>query len=516
MTPSGPRLGVAVVALLLLSAPGSELRAQGTGTPCDRLTALTIPDTRITGAAEVPAGPFVPPGEKSGPTLPAFCRVEGMSTPTPDSAIRFEVWMPPQGAWNGKLQAVGTTGFLGAIDYGAMSEALLRGYAAAGTDAGHVGGDLRFAEGHPEKIVDFSYRAIHLTAEVAKLVIRNHEGRAPDFSYFNGCNTGGHQGMSEAQRFPHDFDGIIAGMPANDRINEIAAYLYVWQVSHPDGKNLLPAASLHTLGQAVMKACDGLDGVTDGVIDNPPACRFDPKVLTCSGGDTTACLTAAQVAAVEKIYAGLRHPRTGEQIFPGWPFGSESTGPSATQGQGWRQIIDLPAPRRSEFWNYFVFNDPNWDWRTMDFDRDLAYAYTKVGYVSAIDFDLTPFKNAGGKLLMYSGWADPILPGGDPVHQYEEITHAAGGADATMSFARLFMMPGVGHCSGGPGPDLFDPVTALEQWVEAGKAPARLIAKKAMDGKTVRTRPLCAYPDVATWSGTGSTDDAANFTCRKP
>jgi tannase/feruloyl esterase len=348
-------------------------------------------------------------------------------------------------------------------------------------------------------------------------VVRNYEGRHPDFSYFSGCNTGGHQGLSEAQRYPEDFDGIVAGAPANDRINEIVAYQHVWRAAHDDsGKNILPADKLHLLGQAVVKACDRLDGVQDGVLENPLQCRFDPETLACSGSTGASCLTSAELAAVKKIYEGPHNPRTGERIFPGWPFGSESAGPSAAQGPGWRQIIDLPEPRRTEFWNYFVFNNPSWDWRTFDFDRDLEYANEKVGYVSAIDHDLTAFKRSGGKLLLYAGWSDPILPGGDPVHYYEEVAHAMGGRETTESFARLFMMPGVGHCSGGPGPDTIDPLTAIETWVEKGIAPEKLIATKVESGRVVRERPLCVHPRVAKYIGSGSTDLAASFACLLP
>ena len=253
-----------------------------------------------------------------------------------------------------------------------MAAALSRGYAVAGSDAGHAGGELKFADGHPEKIIDWSYRAIHVVTNLAKLVVRNYEGRHPDFTYFFGCNTGGHQALSEAQRYPGDFDGIVAGAPANDRINEIVAYQHIWRASHDnDGRNILPAGKLHLLGQAVVKACDRLDGVQDGVLENPLQCRFDPDTLRCEGSASASCLTAAELTAVKKIYEGPHNARTGERIFPGWPFGSESAGPTATQGQGWRQIVDLPEPRRTEFWNYFVFNNPSWDWRTFDFDRDL-------------------------------------------------------------------------------------------------------------------------------------------------
>ena len=492
-------------------------RLAGADASCGSLTALTIPQVRITKATDVPAGPFVAPGSTRALVTPLFCRVEGVASPSSDSSIGFEIWMPPPSAWNGRFQAVGTTGFLGAIEYGDMVAALSRGYAVAGSDAGHAGGELKFADGHPEKIIDWSYRAIHVVTNLAKLVVRNYEGRHPDFTYFFGCNTGGHQALSEAQRYPGDFDGIVAGAPANDRINEIVAYQHIWRASHDnDGRNILPAGKLHLLGQAVVKACDRLDGVQDGVLENPLQCRFDPDTLRCEGSASASCLTAAELTAVKKIYEGPHNARTGERIFPGWPFGSESAGPTATQGQGWRQIVDLPEPRRTEFWNYFVFNNPSWDWRTFDFDRDLEYANRKVGYVSAVDHDLSAFKRSGGKLLLYAGWSDPILPGGDPIHYYDEVTHAMGGREATESFARLFMMPGVGHCSGGPGPDTIDPITAIESWVEKGVAPEKLIATKIESGKVVRERPLCIYPRVAKYSGSGSSDVASSFACQLP
>jgi Tannase and feruloyl esterase len=489
---------------------------QSEGTSCADLLRLASPGMTVATAEQREAGPLVLPDARPGAKplhLPAACRVTGTLSPSADSAIRFEVWMPPAGRWNGRLQVVGNTGFLGAVEYGDMAGGLTQGYAVAGSDAGHVGGDLRFADGHPERIIDWSYRAIHVTTNAAKLIVRNYAGRHPDYSYFTGCNTGGHQALSEAQRYPDDFDGIVAGAPANDRINEIAGYLHVWKVTHPNGVNILPAAKLRVLGQAVTKACDRDDGVSDGVIEHPPSCRFDLTTLLCAGGDGPACLTAEQVAAAKEIYRGARNPRTGEQIFPGWPHGSESAGATANEGPGWRQIIDLPEPRRSEFWNYFVFNNPAFDWWTFDFDRDLEYANEKVGYVSAVDPALHAFKRGGGKLLLYAGWADPILPGGDPVHYYENVTHAMGGYEATASFARLFMMPGVGHCAGGPGPDTIEPLDALVKWVEDGVAPDRLIASSLERGRVVRERPLCPYPQIAHWTGSGSTDKAESFTC---
>jgi feruloyl esterase len=511
-----PALSAAASIAILASLGAAQAQRADPPASCAALTALTIPATRIVSAVAVDAGPFTAPGTKSATTLPAFCRVVAVATPSADSHVNFEVWLPRPDAWTGRFMAFGNNGFAGNIEYAAMGEALMRGDAAVSSDTGHTGGELLWAQGHPEKVIDWAHRAVHVTAETAKRIVRNYEGRFPDYSYFDGCNTGGHQALSEVQRYPADFDGVIAGSPANDRINEIAAYLFVWKATHRDGVNILPAAKLHLLGGAVINACDGLDGVKDGVLEHPPACRVEPETLQCKGANGPECLTADQVNAMKSLYDGPRNPRTGEQIFSGWPRGSESAGPSATQGQGLRQIIDLPEPRRSEFWSAFVFHNPQWHWSTLDFDRDLAYANATVGYVSAIEHDLSAFKRRGGKLLTYAGWVDPILPGGDVVHYYERVVEAMGGLDSTRDFSRLFMMPGVGHCSGGPGPDEIDPLAAIRDWVEKGVAPERLIASKRVGGKTVRTRPICAFPRIARWSGTGSTDDAANFTCALP
>jgi feruloyl esterase len=392
-----------IPAAVLLGGLAAASSALAT-TPCDKLAAMTAPDFKITASKAVAAGPFTPPGAKAALDLPAFCRVQAIATPTPDSDIRFEVWIPQGGAWNGKFQGVGTGGYQGSISYPAMGEALRRGYAVTSTDMGHQGDDLVFGQGHPEKVVDWAYRAIHVTAQAGKLVVRNATGRFPDRSYFVGCATGGHQAMSEVQRFPADYDGVIAGNPANNRLNETAGYLWAWRATHDAaGKALLSRADLQLVTNSATAACDSIDGVKDGVIDDPRLCRFDVASITCKGAKTASCLTSEQVTAVKKVHGGLKNPRTGEEIFPGWPLGSEGYGETANQG--WAAFLVEPkAPMRSEVYKYFLFHDPNWDHRTFDFDRDVAYANAKIGFVSAIDDDLAPFRARGGKLIMYTGW----------------------------------------------------------------------------------------------------------------
>ena len=271
-------------------------------------------------------------------SLPAFCRVEGTARPTTDSDIRFEVWIPPVDAWNGKFQGVGNGGYQGSISYTAMATALRRGYATASTDTGHTGDDMKFGVGHPEKLIDYGHRAIHVMTDASKLIIRNAAGRFAERSYFVGCSAGGQQALSEAQRYPEDYDGIVAGDPANNRIRQTFGFLSSWMATHAaDGKPLFTQPKLALLTKSVVDACDALDGLKDGIIDDPRRCHFDPAKLLCkSGTDDATCLTAPQVDAAKKMYDGAKNPRTGEAIFTGWPRGSEGFGESA--GQSWRQV----------------------------------------------------------------------------------------------------------------------------------------------------------------------------------
>jgi len=506
-------LGFVIAVGAALAVPG-QAGATDSGTSCADLAALAIPGVTVTSATLIADGAFTP--ESSSPRfeptpLPAFCRVIAIATPTDDSIINFQVWIPPAEAWNGKFQGVGNQGFQGAPNYRFMSAALHAGYATASTDTGHVGGGLDFAAGHPEKIVDWAHRSIHVITEHAKLMVRAHTGRWPAYSYFNGCNTGGHQALMEAQLYPDDYDGIIAAVPANNRLNEIIGYLGVWRATHDaDGNSLLSHDDLQLVTQSAVAMCDADDGVVDGVIDDPRLCSFDPASLICSGRASATCLSRQQVDAVKRVYGGVHNSRTGALIFSGWPIGSEGYGP--TTREGWNGMINIPQPRRSEFFNHFVFNDPNWDWRTMDADRDVDYATETMGFVSAIDPDLSAFRDHGGKLIMYAGWVDAILPAGDVIGYFDRVV-ATMGPEAVEDFFRFYMVPGVAHCSGGPGTPVIDMVPALERWVEQGEVPHRVIASRVEDGETVRTRPLCPYPQVARWSGEGDTDDASNFTC---
>lgn len=511
----GRLLGGALAASIPLT---SQVLVSAAGpTPCASLAALTIPNVVINAATAVPAGSFSPPGSTSPITVPAFCRVEATARPTSDSDIRFEVWIPPTEAWNGKFQGVGNGGYQGSISYTAMATALRRGYATASTDTGHTGDDVIFGQGHPEKVIDYGYRAVHVMTDTAKLVIRNATGKFAERSYFVGCSAGGHQALSEAQRYPDDYDGIVAGAPANNRIRQTFGFLASWMATHDaTGAPLLTPAKLSLLTRSATAACDGIDGLKDGLIDDPRRCTFDPASLACkAGADESACLTPPQVGAAQRMYEGTKSPRTGALIYTGWPRGSESFGEAINQG--WRQyILEPKEPSRVGVFKYFLFHDPNWDYRTIDWDRDLAYAEQQIPHIAAVDTNLAPFKKRGGKLLVYTGWADPVVPPQTAVAYYDGVTRAMGGLAPTQDFFRLFLAPGMGHCARGPGPNQFDALSALEEWVEKGKAPSQLTATHGTAGKVDRSRPLCVYPKVARYKGTGSIDEAANFTCVAP
>ncbi|MGA2000661.1 MAG: tannase/feruloyl esterase family alpha/beta hydrolase [Terriglobales bacterium] len=522
-----------VVTLLMLVLPSRG----ALGKSCAEVAQLKIPDVTITAASELPAGPFTPPGSSHTLQTVALCRVLAVAKPTTDSVINFEVWIPAAGQWNGKFEGVGNGAYNGAISYGAMVNAVYRGFATASSDTGHVGESLMFGQGHPEKIADWGYRALHVTTAAAKLFIKEYTGMVPKYSYFNGCSTGGHQALMEAQRFPKDYDGVIAGAPGNNRVHLNVGFLWAYAATHsPDGQAILPTSKLPLIYKAVLKACDAADGIQDGVIDDPQDCHFDPATLLCQGKAADFCLNAAQVEAVRKVYAGPRNPRAGEQLIAGYSPGSES--PPGDENGGWKSFVTEPKePPRLDFWKGWVFNDPAWDWRTFDYDGDVALADKKMAVVNASDTDLRAFKARGGKIVMYSGWADPVGPPMDAVNYYERVITAMGGLQQTSDFFRLFMVPGMGHCNGGPGTTIFggargsndprsvppqinidpdhDVLSALERWVEKGVAPDFIITSHLTRNDTIdRTRRACPYPQVARWKGAGSTNDASNFVCR--
>ncbi len=520
-------------ALLMFVVWGS---ASAAATTCEDLASLKLPDTTITLAQSVAAGAFTPPPDPFGfspavlfKNVPAFCRVTGVIKPTSDSNIQFEVWMPSAG-WNGKLQGVGNGGFAGTIPYSALSLPLARGYAIATTDTGHVGGDASWALGHPEKVVDFGYRAIHETAVRAKAILHAFYGARPQRSYFSSCSNGGRQALMEAQRYPDDYDGIIAGAPANFWTHLLSAAAWDVQVLS-DPASYIPASKLKAIEAAALAACDARDGVTDGVIDVPTKCGFDPSTLRCAGPESDSCLTEPQVAALKKIYAGPRNSQ-GEQVFPGYPPGSE-TGPG-----GWGLWITGAKPGgsllsffSSQYFRNIVFENASWDLKTFNLDKDVTLADEKTARIlNSTDPNLTAFQRRGGKLILYHGWNDAAIPAQNTINYYRSVVARMGQRDAGQ-FIRLFLVPGMQHCGDGPGTNSFgqagvsfpadaehDISLALERWVEKGTAPDTIIAaKRGADPDPtkgiLRTRPLCAYPQVARWKGTGSTDDAANFVC---
>ncbi len=487
--------------------PARPLDAAGCGT----LSRLTLPQATVTQAAGVEAGGFSPaPGESADPfrTLPAFCRIAATLKPTADSEIRIEVWMPISG-WNGKLQAVGNGAFSGAIAYRPMAAALARGYAAASTDTGHAGGSASFAIGHPEKVVDFGWRAVHEMAVASKAIVAAHYGTGPRFSYWNGCSAGGRQAMTEAQRFPEDFDGIIAGAPGLDWTGRAAQALRLATALEANEAARLSVSQIASVARAVLQACDARDGVQDDVVDNPAACVFDPAVLECRGQGGDDCLSRAQVETVRSMYASPENPKTRRPI-PGLAPGSE---------RGWTSLGWTASARATglDHFRFIVFKDPAWDVRRFDFASDIVRAEeADAGTINALDPNLGAFIARGGKLLHYHGWSDPQISPGSSTQYYASVVQALGGVSRVHDSYRLFMAPGMAHCGGGDGPNTFDMVKVLEQWVESGTPPDRILASRIVNGAVARTRPLCPYPQVAVYGGTGSTDAADNFTCRTP
>jgi tannase/feruloyl esterase len=485
---------------------------------CESLKSLSIPHTNITLAQSVPAGQFTLPAGTSPPfpgapgpnfkELPGFCRVAAVSRPSNDSEIKIEVWMPAAG-WNGKFRGTGNGGLGGNMSYGGLATAMHGGFAAAAENTGHGGGSA-YALDHPEKIVDFGDRAAREMTITAKAAIAAFYGSAPKFSYMVECGGGSIAALKEAQKYPDDYNGVVVGGFAAHLTHHTFAQMWIWQATHKDPDNELPPSKLRLLHRAAIAACDANDGVKDDVIENPPACRFDPALLECPGAESDDCLTRGQVEAARALYAGPKNPRTGDQIYSGLYPGSEL---------GWGQLTgDVPLGIPVDFFRYYVFKDANWDYKTrpINFDSDVALADKPENQpVNAIDPDIKKFVAGGGKMLLSGGWNDAGVPPLEVVNYYNNVVKTIG-AKTAMSAVRLYMVPGMGHCGGGEGTDHFDLFPALETWVEQKQAPENLVASRIENGKEVRTRPLCAYPEIATYKGSGSTDDAANFTCKKP
>jgi feruloyl esterase len=539
---------VGILSLTLLAGAAAAV-------PCESLTSMSTKEVAITAAAVVPAGVFTPPargggdggqrgdggrrgaapqgaaqGQGAAPAqggqaqagtpaaggrrggrqgappqpIPEHCRVTMVLKPTSDSNINAELWLPVEN-WNGKFLAVGNGGFGGAIQgYGDMQVALRAGYATAGNDTGHSAADGpggMFALGHPEKIVDFAYRAMHEMTATSKKAIDRFYGRAPQFSYYKGCSTGGRQGVMAAQRYPDDFDGIIAGALANRHIQMHTSGVYrsIEVTRKPELALSQEKAAL--VNNLVMNTCDTLK---EGFLNNPRACKVDFSKLACSGtADEPTCLTKGQMQSVETFYGGVKNSK-GELIFSGQALGNpigqrRPLAENATPGGGYDTV---------RIWG---FQNENYDWRTFDLDRDMPLINKRVGFVDAVDPDLRRFKARGGKLLLYAGWGDTTITPENTVLYYDSVLEKMGKDQG--NWMRLFLVPGMAHCGGGPGPNSIDTLGTLEQWREKGLTPSQIMGSNAAAGMT---RPVCSYPQYANYTGTGDLKDAANWSCRAP
>ena len=525
-----------LAAAVTVAAQGPErpARPASPGAACAALKNLTFGDAKVVESTPVPSGSLKISDTITIPGLPSFCRVQSVSRPSADSDIRFEVWLPEPATWNRKFLSTGEGGFAGQLNYerrgldSAMDENLRRGYATASTDTGHLASDQWWAIGHPEKVTDYLYRAKHVTTVAAKAIIAAYYGQSPARSYFSSCSNGGRQGLIEAQRYPDDFDGLIIGAPWNFQSHSNAGFVWDAQTFAAPGARI-PESMLPTIAKAAVAACDKSDGVADGIIAEPSKCNFDPKSLICSGGATSGCLTPPQAAALQKIYDGPKNPRTNEPVFPGFARGSEA---------GWTGMV-RPTTAASGLLVYFsniVYQDRDWDLQSFDFDTDLDHTDQTVGrYGNATSTDYSGAVRRGVKIIQYHGWNDQTLQPAFSPQYYDQVVKANGGLETTQQFYRLFMVPGMNHCYDGVGAGNFggvgmqippvrdaqhDLMTALESWVEKGVAPTQFIGTKYVDAqpatKSVQfTRPICLYPSVARYKGTGDPNDASNFACMR-
>jgi hypothetical protein len=492
-------MNTSLLAALLVGGSVSLAPALDAAEPgdCAQLTRLKLPEVTITEAVAVPAG--------GAAIRLAHCRVTGVI----GTEIKFSLLMPD--AWNHKFVMGGGGGFVGTVQNQAQL-VINAGYATAGTDTGHSGGvtDASWALNNEARRINFGYLAVHRTAETSKAILRSYYGAPQSRAYFSGCSNGGRQALMEAQRYPDDFDGIVAGAPAADFTAIGAQFIKDVRAQFPDPQNLTPLLAPETMqavAAQILAKCDALDGVKDGVMEDPRQCRVDVSTLTG--------LSAAQMTALKTIYAPTR--AGGEIVFPGQPFGGEG------EAAGWPAWISgavrpgqPPAATAryafgTQLFKYLVFNDPDWDYRSYDLSTWKKDTATTASWLNATSPNLDAFKARGHKLLLWHGWSDAGLSPLGTIKYYDSVKARDPNAG---DYVQMFLMPGVLHCGGGAGPDNADWAAAIDGWVESGKAPARIIAQKGSAAGPARTRPLCAYPQHAVYNGTGSTDQAENFTCK--
>lgn len=542
--------GAALLAVLFLGILRGVGESASAHVACSDMLRIHLPLAKVTTAELISAGAFhAPVGDPQHgdfADLPGFCRVHGFVHPVPGSNIGFELWLP-LGKWTGRLHMVGNGAYMSRIYWPELANRIREGDVGVATDTGHEGGSLMFAVRHPQRIVDWGQRAVHATVAIAKLVTRAYFGSPPRYSYFSGCSTGGEQALSEVQRYPGDFNGIIAGDPGNYRTSLNVAFLWQFEKNHRSGDNahrILDVGDLRLLHDAVMMACDGADGVRDGVINDPRDCNFHVASLLCKRGTKARCLSPEQVAAIRAMYAGPSDPVTGAQIYPGYTLGSE--GIVVEPGQklpGWAEYWANPQtpdePQRADFFRDWVFANPTWNWWRFDWRTDPGIVTAAIGpKVDAVNPDLQAFADRGGKLIMFMGWADPVGSAFAAIDYYREVERLTaehlGIKDSrrdTQQFFRLYMIPGMGHCAGGPGATHFSTATrdsappvrdakhdmtvALEDWVEEDRPPGTLVGTHYADRESrviAFQRPLCVYPEVARYIG-GDVKKAKSFRC---
>lgn len=535
-----------VLALSLVMAAPTLSRAAAAD--CSGLAHAALNGGTITAAQSVPAGSYTAGDGVTYTNLPAFCRVAATLTPTSDSDIKVEIWMPSaQGGWNGRFVGTGNGGYAGAIVYSELAATLQLGFAVINTDMGTSPATALFGQaltGHPQKQIDFGYRSTHLMTEVGKALVQAFYGRRAAYSYFTGCSTGGGQAFHEAEQFPADYDGIVGGAPAENRTHVHTEVVWQYAVTHASAQSLIPESLLQTVTASVIHDCGVASGSlpTDPFLTDPRTCHWNARKLLCQAGQTTNCLNPQQAEALNLIYDGPRDPRTGKLIYPGPNRGSESG-----------SLFDIAAQEGLTFGQteptfdglfYWVFG-PNWNWQTFDFDHDMRKVDNQLGpSANANSTDLSAFARRGGKFIDYHGWADALVPTQDNINYFLRLTAVQDedgdwrdGVDSARSlrrvqnYFRLFLAPGMGHCFGGPGPNVFggadnpggpadadhNVLLALARWVESGVAPERIIATKyPNDNQTqppTMTRPLCVFPKVPLYSGRGATNNAASFVC---
>jgi feruloyl esterase len=483
---------------------------------CESLANLPLPHGKITIAAVEPGGAVTGSNFPKLYDLPSFCRVAATLMPSSDSNIKIEVWMPASG-WNENYEGTGNGGYAGSVQYQDLAAGLRRGFAVANTDMGTSPSSMENGDaliGHPQKWLDWGSRSTHEMTVAAKQIVRAYYGKEPRLSYYVGCSTGGQQGLVEAQRFPDDYDGIVAGAPAHNRTRLHMTFLWDLAAEERTATSYIPASKLPLITDAMLDACVAQKAVlTDRFLSNPASCRWDPQEILCKAGDAPDCLTAEQVATAKNIYDGPRNPVTHVPIYPGLTRGSEFD---------WSYLLPQNGDPRFDALFKWTFG-PSWNWRTFDFNRDVTAVDDRLAsMLNATDPGLQAFKAHGHKLIVYHGWADVVVPSQESINYYKSVenaqekdaaSHHRSKTEETQEFYRLFMVPGMAHCSGGPGLNRIDALDSIELWVEKGIAPEKIVAKRVDKDATQMTRPVCPYPQTIRFNGSGDANEAASFSC---